>query len=134
EVVVDSERVEWLCEWVASMRIQCESGTGKELLARDIHYRIRRVQGPFVSINCGAIPRDLLESNLFGHVKGSFTGAVRDAAGLFRVAGGGTFFLDEIGEMPHATQVKLLRARQERELIPGVGPQPIRLVCRRVGG
>ncbi|TMQ67547.1 MAG: sigma-54-dependent Fis family transcriptional regulator [Candidatus Eisenbacteria bacterium] len=116
----------------ATILIQGESGTGKELIAREIHYRSRRVQGPFVSINCGAIPRDLLESNLFGHVKGSFTGAVRDAAGLFQVAEGGTFFLDEIGEMPHATQVKLLRALQEREIIPVGGTQPIRIDCRLV--
>src|SRR5436309_6244542 len=116
----------------ATILIQGESGPGKELIAREIHYRSRRVQGPFVSINCGAIPRDLLESNLFGHVKGSFTGAVRDAAGLFQVAEGGTFFLDEIGEMPHATQVKLLRALQEREIIPVGGTQPIKIDCRLV--
>jgi two-component system NtrC family response regulator len=116
----------------ATILIQGESGTGKELIAREIHYRSRRAQGSFVSINCGAIPRDLLESNLFGHVKGSFTGAVRDSAGLFQVAEGGTFFLDEIGEMPHATQVKLLRALQEREIIPVGGTQPIKIDCRLV--
>ncbi|TMQ71526.1 MAG: sigma-54-dependent Fis family transcriptional regulator [Candidatus Eisenbacteria bacterium] len=116
----------------ATILIQGESGTGKELIAKEIHYRSRRAQGPFVSINCGAIPRDLLESNLFGHVKGSFTGAVRDAAGLFQVAEGGTFFLDEIGDMPHATQVKLLRALQEREIIPVGGTQPIKIDCRLV--
>jgi DNA-binding NtrC family response regulator len=116
----------------ATILIQGESGTGKELVAREIHYRSRRVHGPFVSINCGAIPRDLLESNLFGHVKGSFTGAVRDSAGLFQVAEGGTFFLDEVGEMPHATQVKLLRALQEREIIPVGGTQPVRVDCRLV--
>jgi DNA-binding NtrC family response regulator len=85
-----------------------------------------------VSIICGAMPRDLLESNLFGHVKGSFTGAVRDSAGLFQVAEGGTFFMDEIGETPHATQVKLLRALQEREIIPVGGTQPVRIDCRLV--
>jgi len=116
----------------ATILIQGESGTGKELIAREIHYRSRRAQGSFVSINCGAIPRDLLESNLFGHVKGSFTGAVRDSQGLFQVAEGGTFFLDEIGEMPHATQVKLLRALQEREIIPVGGTQPIKIDCRLV--
>ena len=116
----------------ATILIQGESGTGKELVAREIHYRSRRAQGAFVSINCGAIPRDLLESNLFGHVKGSFTGAVKDSAGLFQVAEGGTFFLDEIGEMPHATQVKLLRALQEREIIPVGGTQTIKIDCRLV--
>ena len=116
----------------ATIMIQGESGTGKELIAREIHYSSRRASGPFVSINCGAIPRDLLESNLFGHVKGSFTGAVRDSAGLFQVAEGGTFFLDEVGEMPSATQVKLLRALQEREIIPVGGTQPIKIDCRLV--
>jgi two-component system NtrC family response regulator len=116
----------------ATILIQGESGTGKELIAREIHYRSLRAQGPFVSINCGAIPRDLLESNLFGHVKGSFTGAVRDSMGLFQVAENGTFFLDEIGDMPLATQVKLLRALQEREIIPVGGQQPIKIDCRLV--
>ena len=116
----------------ATILIQGESGTGKELIAKETHYRSGRAQGPFVSINCGAIPRDLLESNLFGHVKGSFTGAVRDSQGLFQVAEGGTFFLDEVGEMPLATQVKLLRALQEREIIPVGGTQPIKIDCRLV--
>ncbi len=116
----------------ATILIQGESGTGKELIAKEIHYRSGRAQGPFVSINCGAIPRDLLESNLFGHVKGSFTGAVRDSQGLFQVAEGGTFFLDEVGEMPLATQVKLLRALQEREIIPVGGTQPVKIDCRLV--
>jgi len=116
----------------ATILIQGESGTGKELIAREIHYRSGKSQGPFVSINCGAIPRDLLESNLFGHVKGSFTGAVRDSAGLFQVAEGGTFFLDEVGDMPIATQVKLLRALQEREIIPVGGTSPIKIDCRLV--
>ena len=116
----------------ATILIQGESGTGKELIAREIHYRSRRANGPFVSINCGAIPRDLLESNLVGHVKGSFTGAVRDSQGLFQFAEGGTFFLDEVGEMPLATQVKLLRALQEREIIPVGGTQPVKIDCRLV--
>src|SRR5258705_7202427 len=116
----------------ATIMIQGESGTGKELVAREIHYRSGKAQGPFVSINCGAIPRDLLESNLFGHVKGSFTGAVRDSPGLFQVAEGGTFFLDEVGETPLATQVKLLRALQEREIIPVGGTQAIKIDCRLV--
>jgi two-component system response regulator PilR (NtrC family) len=124
--------VEKVADSEATIMIQGESGTGKELIAREIHYSSRRAQGPFVSINCGAIPRDLLESNLFGHIKGSFTGAVRDSAGLFQVAEGGTFFLDEVGEMPLATQVKLLRALQEREIIPVGGTQPIKIDCRLV--
>ena len=109
-----------------------ESGTGKELIAREIHYRSRRSAGAFVSINCGALPKDLLESNLFGHVKGSFTGAVRDQMGQFQVAEGGTFFLDEVGEMQPATQVKLLRALQEREIIPVGGTKPIKIDVRLV--
>jgi DNA-binding NtrC family response regulator len=124
--------VDRVAESDATILIQGESGTGKELIAREIHYRSKRANGPFVSINCGAIPRDLLESNLFGHVKGSFTGAVRDSMGLFQVAENGTFFLDEIGEMPHATQVKLLRALQEREIIPVGGTQPVKIDCRLV--
>jgi len=132
EMVRVFKMVDRVADSEATIMIQGESGTGKELVAREIHYRSRKAQGPFVSINCGAIPRDLLESNLFGHVKGSFTGAVRDAAGLFQVAETGTFFLDEIGDMPHATQVKLLRALQEREIIPVGGTQPIKIDCRLV--
>jgi len=105
--------------------IQGESGTGKEVIARYIHGLSARAGGPFLSINCGALPEGILESELFGHVKGSFTGAVRDNAGLFAAAAGGSFFLDEIGEMSPATQIKLLRVLQEREAIPVGGTQPV---------
>ena len=102
----------------STVLIQGESGTGKEVIARFVHELSSRAEGSFLSINCGALPEGLLESELFGHVKGSFTGAVRDKMGLFAAAEHGTFFLDEIGETTPATQVKLLRALQHREVIP----------------
>jgi transcriptional regulator with PAS, ATPase and Fis domain len=113
--------------------VQGETGTGKELIAREIHRRSPRKKGPFISINCGAIPENLLESELFGHTRGSFTGAVSDKQGKFEAANKGTLFLDEIGEMNPLLQVKLLRALQERT-IERVGENrpraiDIRVVC-----
>jgi DNA-binding NtrC family response regulator len=124
--------VDKVADTESTILVYGESGTGKELIARAIHFRSSRASGPFVSINCGALPESLLESELFGHVKGSFTGAFRDKEGLFKVAQGGTFFLDEIGETSLTIQVKLLRVLQEREVIPVGGTNPMKVDVRLV--
>jgi two-component system NtrC family response regulator len=115
----------------ATVLILGETGTGKELVARALHVHSRRKDGPFIAVNCAAIPPDLLESELFGHVKGSFTGATGDRAGAFRDADKGTLFLDEIGDMPLAMQAKILRVLQERMITP-VGGKPIPTTARVV--
>lgn len=107
-----------------------ESGSGKEVVARYMHALSERAERGFYSINCGALPESLLESELFGHTKGSFTGAVKDKRGLLEAADGGTLFLDEIGETTPATQVKLLRALQEREVIPVGSTEPVSVDVR----
>ncbi|MBE0656704.1 MAG: sigma-54-dependent Fis family transcriptional regulator [Bryobacteraceae bacterium] len=114
----------------ATVLIHGETGTGKELLARAIHFNSPRKDKPFAVINCGAIPKDLLESELFGHTKGSFTGAVADRKGRLESADGGTVFLDEVGEMPLELQVKLLRALQQREVEKIGAQEPIKVDLR----
>jgi DNA-binding NtrC family response regulator len=125
--------IQRLMDTETTVLIHGETGTGKELVARALHFNSVRKDGPFVPVHCAAIPSELLESELFGHEKGSFTGALQRRIGMFEAATGGTLFLDEIGEMPMATQTKLLRAIQERE-IRRVGGQDtiginVRLLC-----
>ena len=116
----------------ASVLLLGESGTGKELVAQALHWASPRRAGPFVAINCAAVPENLLESELFGHERGAFTGADRKRIGLFASANGGTLFLDEVGELPPAMQVKLLRAIQDRAVRPVGGSETIRLDLRLV--
>ena len=110
------EQIERIAATAATVLITGETGTGKDLAARAIHYNSRRRDGPLVEVNCAAIPRDLLESELFGHVKGSFTGAIRDRKGKFHAADGGTLFLDEIGSMEVSLQAKLLRVIEDQQV------------------
>jgi two-component system response regulator PilR (NtrC family) len=112
--------------------VRGESGTGKELVARALHNLSDRAEGPFVAVNCGAIPESLMESELFGHVKGAFTGASTAREGVFAAASGGTLFLDEVGELPPSMQVKLLRALQERRVRPVGGDREVDVDCRVV--
>ncbi|HET7824162.1 MAG TPA: sigma 54-interacting transcriptional regulator [Anaeromyxobacter sp.] len=120
-------RIEKVSGTDISVLVSGETGTGKEIVAREIHRRSSRAAGTFVAVNCGAIPESLLESELFGHVKGAFTGAVATRAGKFQAAHGGTLFLDEVGDMPGALQVKLLRALQERAVtkVGDTRPEPV---------
>ena len=139
-VIGKSKRMQELFELVesvaasdANILIQGDNGTGKELIANAMHYNSKRSKGPFIKINCAAIPKDLIESELFGYKKGAFTGAAMDREGLFEMAEGGTLLLDEIGEMPSYLQTKLLRVLQEREYRP-LGSDRIvhvdfRLIC-----
>ncbi len=123
--------IERVAEQGVSILIQGESGTGKELVAQAVHDRSPRKHKPFVAVNCGAIPESLIDSELFGHAKGSFTGALTDRAGFFVEAEGGTIFLDEIGDMPLAVQARLLRVLQEQEVRP-VGSSSTKKVDVRV--
>lgn len=114
----------------STILVMGESGTGKELIARAIHYNSPRAKGPFVAINCGAIPSELLESELFGHVKGAFTGAISNRMGRFELADEGTLFLDEIGDLDPSMQVKILRALQERRFEPVGGTKSVQVNVR----
>lgn len=120
------EAIQKVAKSDSTVLITGESGTGKELVAKAIHYNSERHAHPLVPVNCGAIPSELLESELFGHLKGSFTGATRDKAGRFEIAQGGSIFLDEIGDMPAHLQVKLLRVLQEKTFEPVGGLKSIK--------
>ncbi len=127
------EQVRKVASSSSSVLIYGESGTGKELVARAIHYQSRRSKGPFVKVNCGALPTGLVESELFGHERGAFTSAVRSKKGKFELAEGGTIFLDEIGDIPLETQVRLLRVLQEKQFDRVGGEQPLDVDVRVVG-
>jgi two-component system, NtrC family, response regulator GlrR len=138
-IVASSEKMQQILRQVAQIAatdstvcLYGESGTGKELIARAVHVASRRASGPFVAINCGAIPEGLLENELFGHLKGAYTGADRTKSGLLQQADSGTLFLDEIGELPLPLQVKFLRVLQEREFYPVGASQPTTVDIRLV--
>jgi two-component system response regulator GlrR len=138
-IVASSDEMQHVLRQVAQIAVTdstvClygESGTGKELIAKSMHAMSRRARGPFVAINCGAIPEGLLENELFGHVKGAYTGADHAHRGLLRQADAGTLFLDEIGELPQALQVKFLRVLQEQEFYPLGAGQPTRVDFRLI--
>ena len=124
--------VERVAPFKSTVLVSGESGTGKELIARAIHTGSPRADQPFVAVNCGAIPENLIEAELFGHVKGAYTGAVTSRAGYFEQAQGGTLFLDEIGDLPLSLQVKILRAIQEEEIMRVGDRRPIKLDLRFV--
>jgi two-component system, NtrC family, response regulator PilR len=137
QIIGESSQIQKLRETIkkfarsqAPVFIEGDSGTGKELVARQIHAHSARNQYPFIAVNCGAIPGELMESELFGHLKGSFTGAIQDNPGLFRAAEGGTLFLDEIADLPLAMQVKLLRVIQEKSIRPVGAQQEISIDVR----
>ncbi len=125
-------RVSKVAPTSSTVLITGETGTGKELIARAIHKRSSRTDGPFVKVNCASIPQSLIASELFGHERGAFTGALQRKLGRFEVAQGGTLFLDEVGELPAETQVALLRVLQEREFERVGGTQPIRADVRLI--
>ena len=124
--------IEKVAQISSNVLIFGETGTGKELVARAIHYNSDRAEKPFVAVNCGALTEGLLESELFGHIKGAFTGAVANREGFFRKADRGTLFLDELNEVSPGLQVKLLRAIQEREVIPVGGREPLKFDVRLI--
>jgi DNA-binding NtrC family response regulator len=130
EVVKLKKLAEKIAASESTVLIEGESGTGKELIARAIHYGSPRSGKPFITINCAALPETLLESELFGHVRGSFTGAIKDKEGLFAAADGGTFFLDEVGTTSLAIQAKLLRVLEEKEITPVGGTVPLKVDVR----
>ncbi|KMS65484.1 hypothetical protein BVRB_035530, partial [Beta vulgaris subsp. vulgaris] len=126
-----TRQIELVAPTNSSVLILGESGTGKEVVAREIHRHSQRAERPLIKVNCAAVPRELYESEFFGHVKGAFTGALRDRAGRFELADGGTLFLDEIGEIPLDLQAKLLRVLQEGE-IERIGEERTRRIDVRV--